>query len=65
MADPVSALLSKYPLGGHTYANVVKVTQVASGKGLAASAALEELYYSRTDGLVGFKTLDGELWTRP
>ena len=63
--DPATALLSNYPLGGHTYASVMRIAPVASWKGLAAPAALEELYYSRTDGLVGYKTLDGQLWTRP
>lgn len=64
-AGPAWVLLSNYPLGGRTYASVVRLTQVASGQGLATPAALEELYYSRTDSLVGYKTLDGQLWTRP
>ena len=64
-ASPVWVLVNNFPLGSRTYASVVRLTQVASGHGLAAPAAFEELYYSRTDGLVGFKTLDGQLWTRP
>ena len=64
-AGPAWVLLSNYPLGGRTYVSIVRLTQVASGQGLAAPAAFEELYYLRTDGLVGFKILGGQLWTRP
>ena len=63
--DPAPALLTNYPLGSHTYASVVLVTRLAYWKGLTAPTTLDDLYYSRTDGLVGFKTLDGQLWTRP
>ena len=65
LTNPVAAMLTNYTLGNHIYANVVVVKQVANWKGLAVPTALDDLYYSRTDGLVGFKTLDGQLWTRP
>lgn len=60
-----NALELNYTLGTHTYISVLRVPNVATSKITNPKPTdAEEIFYSRADGLVGYKTLDGQLWLR-
>jgi len=51
-------------LGGRTYSRLMVVDKLASYKYQRDSSAFEDIYYTRSQGLVGFKDLGGEVWLR-
>lgn len=64
VASP-STLETTYTLGTHTYESLLRVPHVATSKSPTPNATeVEEIFYSRADGLVGYKTVGGQLWLR-
>ncbi len=64
-ANSLNVLKINYPLGPRTYGSVLHVNGVATSKSKNPKPTdLEEIFYSRADGLVGYRTADGQLWLR-
>ena len=61
---PRHALVRNFALAGRTYPSLVQRDSLSRRGGGGPLAAYDALYYSKNHGLVAYKTLDGQLWTR-
>ena len=61
---PRHALVRNFALAGRIYPSLVRGDSLSRRGGGGPLAAYDALYYSKNHGLVAYKTLDGQLWTR-
>ncbi len=61
---PRHALVRNFALAGRSYASLMRGDSLSTRAGGGPLAAYDALYYSKNHGLVAYKTLDGQLWTR-
>ena len=61
---PRHALVRNFALAGRTYPTLIRGDSLSRQAGGGPLAAYDALYYSKNHGLVAYKTLDGQLWTR-
>lgn len=64
VANSLYALELNYSLAPHTYGSVLHVNGATSKNTNPKPIDTQEIFYSRADGLVGYKTVDGQLWLR-
>jgi hypothetical protein len=63
-SSPRHALVRNFSLAGRRYASIMRRDSLSRLGGGGPLAAYDALYYSKNHGLVAYKTLDGQLWTR-
>lgn len=63
-SSPRYALVRNFSLAGRSYASLMRRDSLSRRSGGGPLAAYDALYYSKNHGLVAYKTLDGQLWTR-
>ena len=63
-SSPRHVLARNVALAGRSYTAVMQRDSLSRLSGGGPLAAYDALYYSKNHGLVAYKTLDGQLWTR-